>query len=196
MPRQASPAASCRSCRTLGRTKPGPQPAVASSKPIHNSPASTCLTQLQMARPHQFATMLRTYQRTWSSWSWCSLRQLLTSLPSILSSSRQALSTSSRFSLASLAVLASILLHSKQHAGQAAASDSMSQQRAFSRTHLGNGGYRTFPHSWLRVALCSQLVVGGFRGRQMRPNPSIERTCHGGLRPPRHAAHVERWASQ
>jgi hypothetical protein len=25
-----------------------------------------------------------------------------------------------------------------------------------------------------------------------RPNPSIERTCHGRLRLPRHAAHVER----
>lgn len=27
--------------------------------------------------------------------------------------------------------------------------------------------------------------------RRMRPNPSIERTCSGGVRPPTHAAHVE-----
>jgi len=28
--------------------------------------------------------------------------------------------------------------------------------------------------------------------QRMTPNPSIERTCHGRLRLPRHAAHVER----
>lgn len=38
----------------------------------------------------------------------------------------------------------------------------------------------------LRMAPLSGAVLAG------RPNPSIERTCHGELRPPRLAAHVVR----
>jgi len=45
----------------------------------------------------------------------------------------------------------------------------------------------------LCIAASRQVKSKGFKVRQA-PNPSIERTCHGRLRLPRHAAHVERYA--
>ena len=44
---------------------------------------------------------------------------------------------------------------------------------------------------WLGWALCF-CAHRQVEGHVMKPNPSIERTCHGGLRPPRPAARVKR----
>ena len=78
-------------------------------------------------------------------------------------------------------------INAKWHAEHRMPERATAQQRiAWHREHSEHCACRPIPKGVLALMAACNVEA---------PNPSIERTATGGLRPPASAAHVKRWAS-